>query len=178
MTGSAMDQGSEINFGQSASSNAVQIKIEAFELLKVIGRGSFAKVYMAKKKDTEQIYAIKALKKDYMMQTNQMKNIKIERDIMQQINHPFVVKLNYAFQSEHSLYFVTEFLNGGELFFHLCNETRFSEERSRFYAAEIILALQYLHENGIIYRDVKPENVLLDSEGHLKLTDFGLSKIR
>ena len=96
---------------------------------------------------------------------------------MQQITHPFVVKLHYAFQNEDSLFFVTDFLNGGELFFHLANEIRFSEERSRFYAAEIILAIEHLHENGIIYRDLKPENVLLDYEGHLKITDFGLSKV-
>lgn len=96
---------------------------------------------------------------------------------MQQITHPFVVKLHYAFQSSESLYFVTDFLNGGELFFHLCNETRFTEDRARFYAAEIILALSHLHSEGIIYRDLKPENVLLDADGHIKLTDFGLSKI-
>ena len=96
---------------------------------------------------------------------------------MQQISHPFVVKLHYAFQSRESLYFVTDFLNGGELFFHLCNEIRFSEARSRFYAAEMLLALEHLHSKGIIYRDLKPENVLLDSEGHLKITDFGLSRV-
>ena len=89
-----------------------------------------------------------------------------------------MVKLHYAFQSRECLYFVTDFLNGGELFFHLCNEIRFSEDRARFYAAEIVLGLAHLHENGIIYRDLKPENVLLDSEGHLKLTDFGLSKVK
>ena len=94
------------------------------------------------------------------------------------VNHPFVVKLHYAFQSSENLYFVTDFLNGGELFFHLCNEIRFAEDRARFYAAEMVLALEHLHSNGIIYRDLKPENVLLDSEGHLKLTDFGLSKVK
>lgn len=133
---------------------------------------------MAKKKDTGSIYAIKTLKKDFIIRTNQVTNTKIERDIMQQITHPFVVKLHFAFQSSDCLYFVTDFLNGGELFFHLCNEIRFSEDRARFYAAEIVLALDHLHKNGIIYRDLKPENVLLDSEGHLKLTDFGLSKIK
>lgn len=96
---------------------------------------------------------------------------------MKQLSHPFIVKLNYAFQTPDKLYFVTDFLNGGELFFHLCNEIRFSEERARFYAAEILLALNHLHENGIIYRDLKPENVLLDSEGHIRITDFGLSKL-
>jgi len=88
-----------------------------------------------------------------------------------------VAKLHFAFQSPQSLYFVTDFLNGGELFFHLCTVVRFPESRACFYAAEITLALEHLHQNGIIYRDLKPENVLLDSQGHLKLTDFGLSKI-
>lgn len=152
--------------------------IDDFQLLKVVGRGSFGKVYMARKKDDNKIYAVKTLKKDFIIRTNQVNNTKIERDIMQQISHPFVVKLHYAFQSTESLYFVTDFLNGGELFFHLCNEIRFSEDRARFYAAQIVLALAHLHSKGIIYRDLKPENVLLDSEGHLKLTDFGLSKVK
>lgn len=133
---------------------------------------------MARKKSDSKIYAIKTLKKDFIIKTNQMTNTKIERDIMQQITHPFVVKLHYAFQSNETLYFVTDFLNGGELFFHLCNEIRFSEDRARFYAAEMVLALSHLHKNGIIYRDLKPENVLIDSDGHLKLTDFGLSKMK
>lgn len=88
------------------------------------------------------------------------------------------MRLHYAFQTPEKLYFVIDFLNGGELFYHLRREQRFSEDRARFYAAEILLALECLHKNGIIYRDLKPENVLLDSEGHVKLTDFGLSKIR
>lgn len=152
--------------------------IDDFALLKVIGRGSFGKVYMVRKKDTNMIYALKTLKKDFIIRTNQVNNSKIERDIMKQINHPFVVRLHFAFQSPECLYFVTDFLNGGELFFHLCNEIRFPENRARFYAAEMVLALEHLHSQGIIYRDLKPENVLLDSEGHLKLTDFGLSKMR
>ena len=88
------------------------------------------------------------------------------------------MKLHYAFQNSEKLYFVIDFLNGGELFWHLRREQRFSEERSKFYAAEILIALECLHSNGVIYRDLKPENVLLDTHGHLKLTDFGLSKIR
>ena len=97
--------------------------------------------------------------------------------ILERINHPFIVKLHYAFQTPERLYFVIDFLNGGELFFHLRKETKFNEDRARFYAAEIILALECLHGNGIIYRDLKPENVILDSEGHIKLTDFGLCKL-
>ena len=133
---------------------------------------------MAQKKDDKRIFAMKTLKKDFIIKNNQIKNTKIERDIMQQITHPFVVKLHYAFQSPETLYFVTDFLNGGELFFHLCNEIRFSEARAKFYAAEMVLALSHLHSQGIIYRDLKPENVLLDAQGHIKLTDFGLSKVK
>jgi serine/threonine protein kinase len=87
------------------------------------------------------------------------------------------VKLHYAFQSDNNLYFIIDFLNGGELYYHLRREQRFSEERTKFYAAEILLALECLHQNGVIYRDLKPENILIDKEGHIKITDFGLSKI-
>lgn len=97
--------------------------------------------------------------------------------ILERLNNPFIVKLHFAFQTPERLYFVIDFLNGGELFFHLRKETRFKENRAKFYAAEIVLALECLHQNGIIYRDLKPENVILDQFGHLKLTDFGLSKL-
>ena len=97
--------------------------------------------------------------------------------ILERLNNPFIVKLHFAFQTPERLYFVIDFLNGGELFFHLRKETRFRENRAKFYAAEIVLALECLHQNGIIYRDLKPENVILDQFGHLKLTDFGLSKL-
>ena len=97
--------------------------------------------------------------------------------ILEKLNNPFIVKLHYAFQTPEKLYFVIDFLNGGELFWHLRKDQRFSEERTKFYAAEIVLALECLHKNGIIYRDLKPENVLLDKDGHIKLTDFGLSKV-
>ena len=176
---SSLETGGEMLYdGRSTSGEKEKLTIEDFQLLKVVGRGSFGKVYLAKKKSSGKIFAVKTLKKDFIVKTKQENNTKIERDIMQQITHPFVVKLHYAFQSSTSLYFVTDFLNGGEIFFHLCNEIRFTEPRACFYAAEIVLALEHLHKNGIIYRDLKPENVLLDSEGHLKLTDFGLSKVK
>ena len=94
----------------------------------------------------------------------------------EQIKNPFIVKLHYAFQTPDKLYFVLDFVNGGELFCHLRNELTFEQDRARFYAAEIVLALECLHKNDIIYRDLKPENVLLDINGHVKITDFGLSK--
>ena len=92
------------------------------------------------------------------------------------MNSPFIVNMYYAFQTPDKLYFVMDFLNGGELFYHLRKEKKFNEERIRFYAAQIILALESLHDQGIIYRDLKPENILIDYDGYLKLTDFGLSK--
>lgn len=97
---------------------------------------------------------------------------------MEKLENPFIVKLHYNFECESKMYFVMDFLAGGELFDHIRKDQHFSEERSKFIAAEIILALECLHDNNIIYRDLKPENVLMDDEGHIKLTDFGLSKIR
>ena len=154
------------------------VQIEHFSILKVIGRGSFGKVYLVQKKDSGEYFAMKTLKKDVILRRNQKINTQAERIILEKIKHPFIVKLHYAFQNPEKLYFVIDFLNGGELFYHLRREQRFSEDRTKFYAAEILLALECLHNNGVIYRDLKPENVLLDSQGHIKLTDFGLSKIK
>ena len=150
---------------------------EDFKVIKVVGKGAFGMVYLVHKKDTGQSYAMKLLKKEKVMQKNQLQNTKSERIIMEQIKNPFIVQLHYSFESESKLYFVLDYLPGGELFYHLRKEQRFSEEKAKFYAAEILLALKCLHENNIIYRDLKPENVLLDAQGHIKLTDFGLSKI-
>ena len=99
-----------------------------------------------------------------------------ERKVLEALSSPFIVEMAYAFQTEDKLYFVMEFVSGGELFFHLKNQGGFSERRIRFYGAEITLALEVLHNNGIVYRDLKPENILVDGDGHLKITDFGLSK--
>ena len=97
--------------------------------------------------------------------------------ILEHINHPFIVKLHFAFQNQDRLYFVIDYLMGGELFYHLRNTKCFSEKKTRFYASEIILGLECLHSHGVVYRDLKPENVILDQCGHIKLTDFGLSKL-
>ena len=126
--------------------------------------------------DRPQYYAMKVLKKVTLIDRNQLDHTKTERDILQHVHNPFLMKMHYAFQTEDKLYMVMDFLNGGELFFHLRKEQRFDEGRIRFYAAEIILGLEALHKAGIIYRDLKPENILLDDEGHIRLTDFGLSK--
>ena len=102
---------------------------------------------------------------------------KTERTLLEKLKHPFIVRLNYAFQDSKRLYFLTEFLQGGELFFHLRRNSGYKEKAVRFYMAQILLALEYMHNNNYIYRDLKPENILIDKEGNIKLTDFGLSKI-
>ncbi|OMJ75198.1 hypothetical protein SteCoe_25710 [Stentor coeruleus] len=152
------------------------ISQENFKIERVVGRGAFGKVYLVSKKDTGQFYAMKVLKKEMLEKKNQITNTKTERQIMGDVESPFIVQLRFAFQTVDKLYMVMDFINGGELFFHLRRAQRFTEEKTRFYSAEVFLALNYLHSLGVIYRDLKPENVLIDSDGHVKLTDFGLSK--
>lgn len=148
-----------------------------FNLIKVIGRGSFGKVMLVTLKgDESKVFALKVLLKSSIIERNQVEHTLAEREILEIIDHPFLMKMYWAFQTEHKLYFVMDFLRGGELFFHLKNERRFPEPRARFYTAEILMALGELHRNKIIYRDLKPENILLDNQGHVRLTDFGLSK--
>uniref|UniRef100_A0A0N4ZPR0 non-specific serine/threonine protein kinase n=1 Tax=Parastrongyloides trichosuri TaxID=131310 RepID=A0A0N4ZPR0_PARTI len=149
-----------------------------FELLKVLGQGSFGKVFLVRKikgKNTGKLYAMKVLKKATLKVRDRVRT-KMERDILAQINHPFIVKLHYAFQTEGKLYLILDFLRGGDLFTRLSKEFMFTEEDVKFYLAELILALEHLHSLGIVYRDLKPENVLLDSDGHINVTDFGLCK--
>jgi serum/glucocorticoid-regulated kinase 2 len=131
-----------------------------------------------KKKDdpTETLYALKTLRKAALVKRNQLAHTSTERKILQQIENPFLVHLVYAFQTPDKLYMVIDYMAGGELFFWLKKDRKFSENRCRLYAAEITSALEALHSEDIIYRDLKPENILLDSVGHLRLTDFGLAK--
>mmetsp|Transcript_26913 Transcript_26913/g.53003 ORF Transcript_26913/g.53003 Transcript_26913/m.53003 type:complete len:725 (-) Transcript_26913:148-2322(-) len=152
------------------------LTIHDFHKIALVGKGSYGKVYQVRKKDNNKIFAVKELRKRDMKKDSQVVHTKTERSVLANISHPFICSLRYAFQSDTKLYMVLDFFNGGELFFHL-NKGRFSEDRTRYYMAELTLALEHLHQNRVMYRDLKPENVLLDSEGHLKLTDFGLSKI-
>lgn len=110
------------------------------------------------------------------MKKNLLIKTQAERDILEKIKNPYIVGLHYAFQTDGKLYFLIDFLNGGELFTYLRKEQRFNEQRAKLYAAEIICAIEALHNENIIYRDLKPENVLLDAQGHIRITDFGLSK--
>jgi serum/glucocorticoid-regulated kinase 2 len=149
---------------------------DSFELLTVIGKGSFGKVMQVKKKDDGKIYAMKVLRKEAIIARKQVAHTRAEKSILQKIQHPFIVSLHFAFQTKDKLYMILDYVNGGELFFHLKKENRFNENRVKFYAAEITLAMDHLHQLGIVYRDLKPENILLDSDGHICITDFGLSK--
>ena len=169
----------EVKNTQIYKSNPTKTKLEDFCLIRLIGIGSYGKVYAASKKGDNKIYAIKILNKKNINNIIQIKNINTEKNILANSNHPFIIKLENAFQTKKSLYFITQFMHGGELNYHLYKEKNnyFSEEKAKFYAVEIILGLNYLHKNKCIYRDLKPENVLIDERGHIKLTDFGLSKL-
>lgn len=156
-----------------------KMRVQDFTLMKVIGKGSFGKVMLVRRKfgnDKDRVYAMKVLHKDNVVKRNQVEHTKTERSVLGAVDHPFIVKLIYAFQTKKKLYFVMDYCSGGELFYHLGRAGRFSENRTRFYAAEIVLALEHLHTLGIVYRDLKPENVMLDAKGHIVITDFGLSK--
>jgi len=125
---------------------------------------------------TSEMFALKVLRKDNIIRRNQVEHTRTERNVLGYIKHPFIVGLNMAFQTKDKLYFVLDYCAGGELFFHLGKLGKFPEPRTKFYAAEITLAIDHVHKLDIIYRDLKPENVLLDARGHVRLTDFGLSK--
>lgn len=173
-----------------------KLAVEDFELLKVIGKGAFGKVMLVRKKNNNttnsfsqaangntsdtsvggEIYAMKVLKKAAVFAKNQVEHTKSERRILRDIDHPFVVRLRYAFQSDDKLYLVMDYYNGGSLFFHLRKSRKFSEKRARFYAAQLLLSMAHLHELNIAYRDLKLENILMDEKGFIALTDFGLSK--
>jgi len=153
-----------------------KLSIDDFTLLKVVGKGSYGTVMLAKRKETDEVLAIKMLKKSYLKKRKQEVHTQTERFILETINHPFIVNLKYAFQNTEKLYFCLEFWPGGELFFHLQRVENFDEEVTRFYSAQMVLALEHLHKHDVIYRDLKPENVLINNDGYIKLTDFGLAK--
>lgn len=150
-----------------------------FQILKLIGKGTFGQVYQVRKKDTQRIYAMKVLSKKVIVQKKEVAHTLGERNILVRTamaESSFIVGLKFSFQTPTDLYLVTDYMSGGELFWHLQKEGRFHERRAKFYIAELILALQHLHQHDIVYRDLKPENILLDANGHIALCDFGLSK--
>lgn len=153
--------------------------LDDFEQLRVLGKGSFGKVVLVRKRTGVEkggLFAMKRLRKTHLLKRGQIERTRTERLVLSMVDHPFIMKLHFAFQTEEMLFLILDYCAGGELFFHLCREKKFPEQWTRFYSAELLLALGHLHSKGIIYRDLKPENVLLDSEGHVKLGDFGLAK--
>ena len=142
----------------------------------LLGQGSFGEVYLVKKKDSEDYYAMKVLDKCRIAKQNIFKYVLTERNVLSVMHNPFIVKLNYAFQTSEKLFLLLDYCPGGDLSKQLQIQTRFSEEKAKFYICEIILALGELHKNNIIFRDLKPDNVVIDKEGHALLTDFGLSR--
>lgn len=170
------DSGEEAAADVSRDCLEDRVGIEDFEVLKVVGQGAFGKVFQVRKKGTSDIFAMKVMRKDKIVEKNHVEYMKAERDILTKIDHPFIVQLKYSFQTKYRLYLILDFINGGHLFFQLYHHGLFREDLARIYAAELVSALCHLHANGIMHRDLKPENILLDADGHVMLTDFGLAK--
>lgn len=163
--------------GHRKGARRKRVDLASFNLLKVIGKGSFGKVLLVRDKETHRVYAMKMLSKEAIVRRKQVEHTKTERNVLASTRHPNVVCLHYAFQSSTQLYLVLDYCAGGELFYHIARLGRFKEDMARFYAAQISLALGHLHSCGVVYRDLKPENVLVDHTGNIKLADFGLSKM-
>jgi serine/threonine kinase 38 len=147
-----------------------------YEKVRVIGRGAFGEVRVVRDKNSGEIFAMKIMKKSEMLKKNQVAHIRAERDVLALADNPWVVKLDYSFQDEKNLYLVMEFLQGGDLMTVLMDKDILSEEATRFYIAEIAMAIHSVHRLNYVHRDLKPDNILLDTNGHIKLSDFGLCK--
>lgn len=154
-------------------------RLDAFHIVCLIGKGGFGQVYMVRHKATAAVYAMKIMDKDALVQREAVNDAHAERNILAMVGQtdaPFIVRLHAAFQTSRRVYLVMDFASGGELMFHLRREAMLSEDQARFYAAELLIALETLHNMGIVHRDIKPENILLDANAHVLLTDFGLAK--
>ncbi|KAK2466231.1 hypothetical protein APHAL10511_001873 [Amanita phalloides] len=152
-----------------------KLGLEDFRTVKVIGKGAFGEVRLVQKKDTGKIYAMKTLKKEEMLKKDQLAHVRAERDVLAESDSPWVVQLYYSFQDPSFLYLIMEFLPGGDLMTMLIKYDTFSEDVTRFYIAECVLAIEAVHNLNFIHRDIKPDNILIDKDGHVKLSDFGLS---
>eukprot|EP00347_Sterkiella_histriomuscorum_P000586 403375278 len=167
-----MERASKLQVGKQNQ----RTKMANYEVIKIIGKGGFSKVLLVRQKSSGKLFAMKIINKEMIKKRGKIKQIMTERNILLKSKHPYIIQLEEAFQSKYHLHLVLEFCPGGELFYHLQLRGRFSEAQTRFISAQIICALEYLHSNEILYRDLKPENVLVDIEGHIKISDFGLSR--
>jgi len=152
--------------------------LKDFEIIELLGRGAFGRVFKVKPKDSQdEEYAMKVIDKSIIIQHKTIAiQSKTERDVLVLLDHPFIVKLYYCFQTESNLVIIMQLISGGDVYQHLQKDVRFDEERTKFYAAQTLLGVEYLHTKGVGYRDLKPENLLLDQNGNVLLTDFGLAK--
>ena len=148
----------------------------SFKFLYVIGKGGFGKVWKIQSKKTKIVYALKEMSKLKIIDKKSEKSINTEREFLSKLSHPFIVNMHYAFQDKQNLYLVMDILNGGDLRYHISRYRKFSEEQTRFFIANIIYSLQYIHSNNVIHRDIKPENLVLDEKGYVRITDFGIAK--
>ena len=161
---------------QEKQTQSQSVSINDFILLKSISSGAYGKVILARKKNTDDFFAIKVLDKQKMMEKNVVEFVMNEKNILSQVSNEFIVRGVYTFQSKKFLYMVMEFMKGGDFSSLLENVGAFEEDTAKYYIAQIILALEYLHSKGVIHRDLKPDNILIDADGKIKLTDFGLSE--
>ena len=155
-----------------------KVGLDDFQFLAVLGKGNFGKVMLAESRHTLKLCAIKVLKKDFIVENDEAESVKSEKRVFLTANkemHPFLLNLHCCFQTENRIYFVMEYISGGDLMWHI-QKNRFTAKRAKFYACEVLLGLKYFHDNGIVYRDLKLDNILLTTKGHIKIGDYGLCK--
>eukprot|EP01113_Clastostelium_recurvatum_P040943 TRINITY_DN643_c0_g1_i1.p1 TRINITY_DN643_c0_g1~~TRINITY_DN643_c0_g1_i1.p1 ORF type:complete len:350 (+),score=96.03 TRINITY_DN643_c0_g1_i1:140-1189(+) len=162
--------------GHAEPSSRPDFKLEDFDRKVTLGTGTFGTVYLVQHRPTGKFFAMKTLKKAEVVRLNQVDHISNEKNILLAVDHPFIVKLYQTFQDDRNLYMLEEYVIGGEMFSHLRRAGRFDNTTAQFYAAQIVLAFEHLHSMNIIYRDLKPENLLIDQTGNVKITDFGFAK--
>ncbi|ELP86520.1 hypothetical protein EIN_034610 [Entamoeba invadens IP1] len=147
-----------------------------FEIISLVGKGAFGKVFLVKEKSTGTLYAMKVVTKKQVIEQNEVEHTLTEKNILAKVKHPFLVNLYYSFQTSSALHYVIDYCPGGELYALMQSSKTFKEQRAKFYAAQMVLAIEHLHNQGVIYRDIKPENIMVCEDGYIRLTDFGLSK--